>query len=522
MNKTNRNLIIATIVMIALIITTVVGGYAAGIISPSKSGDISSEETSLFGSTANASETKSNETLSAEDMNEAQKEEIRKNIKEAPDLKTATLNVSLNKRADELGLKKLENGQYAALMNFESMPYDLNAANQPSNDMQRASWGKQAGFVTYEITEAFGTPYAFTEAQANVIKCLQMNEYANFSDEEKRQFEIQAFKAFAANPNLFAATMRLMANQKIASDEKIGDHWLLWQQFKDDLGIDDEGNWTRKEDGSLSNPDGVAIFCYDREGKTYTGNHNYFKYVMGYLTFMENWEVGVARFEAAPGNHLPLDIENESVYRIGKNTTEPEYLPSIVWIYRVKNGKIALIFGTNVVDKRPEVLNYMIMPRQTAETTTPAPAKSGGSSGGSGSYTPQPFEPTPTPGPTPGPTPTPEHKKHPSDDAANAVTDWNDDDPGSGEHRADTGNSKSQTVEGSGGHAYTVVNHDGANPSNYNPGSAAGYTDNGAVPDTSAPENQVGIGDGVNHNTVNGGQSTTSTTNSGSISAPPA
>ena len=72
------------------------------------------------------------------------------------------------------------------------------------------------------------------------------------------------------------------------------------------------------------------------------------------------------------------------------------------------------------------------------------------------------------------------------------------------------------------------MNTDGAKQENYNPGPAADHTGNGAAPDTSAPENQVGKGDSVNNATVtddNTGKTTETNQEpavSGKISAAPA
>ena len=83
MNKINKRLIIAIVIMVALTITTIAGGYAAGIISPSKS-DKSSEETSWLGSIVNASDGK--ETTSADEITEGDVKAFMNWVEEQPDI----------------------------------------------------------------------------------------------------------------------------------------------------------------------------------------------------------------------------------------------------------------------------------------------------------------------------------------------------------------------------------------------------------------------------------------------------
>ena len=109
-------------------------------------------------------------------------------------------------------------------------------------------------------------------------------------------------------------------------------------------------------------------------------------------------------------------------------------------------------------------------------------------------------------------------------DIANAETDHKDDDSGPGPKKEDQGNSKSDTVDGSQYQQGNSVNTDGNNPSQYDPGPPADNTDNGAIPDVTAPENQIGIGEGVNNNSytdVQTGQTGDGGNNHGAISAPP-
>ena len=497
MNKINKRLIIAIVIMVALTITTIAGGYAAGIISPSKS-DKSSEETSWLGSIVNASDGK--ETTSADEITEGDIKAFMNWVEEQPDVDAPAVTKLLEEYFKKYNYIKGNDGSYLVPLSDESLM---------DTDAQRPFWGQQAGLVNYQIDDAMARPFNLTEDQKNKILSLAVNDTANMTDAELEGFRDQLLKTFLEDPILFEAYVRLLSDQHIGQTERFGDHWFAGQRFIETY---DQARFLGK---------GLNVWLRKINGTHYT-NSEYHKYVSAVVLMLTSRETEVVRLVAGPNDHYSLWAGDFSSLRMASPANYYEDLPSLSFIFKLKNGKIALRLGANLIDKRPEVLNYTTMKKEVAVSSTPsAPSKSKKSSGGgSDTPTPTPFNP-PTPGPTPGPTPPGGEIKNPNEDAANAITDWPDDDPGSGEHRADTGNSKSQTVEGSGGHAYTVVNHDGADPSNYNQGPAADSTDNGAVPDTSAPENQVGIGDGVNHDSVNGGQSTTSTTNSGRISAPP-
>ncbi len=461
--------------------------------------DMVQKVSSGFGLTAQASDG-STETANSGDINAEMAAAFFKTIKEAPDINSALVTSEMDEYGPKLGYAKVGD-KYIVPRNFELLNRDLNNPSHPSMDAERSSWAVNEGLVVNGITDAPRKPFALTTEQKSKVLSLGLNQFADMSAEEKENLELQLIRALMEDPILLEGYMRLFAEQQIGQEGKIGDHWLLWQQFcQQDLNS----------------------FTYTAEdGKYYTGSNNYHKYVVGFVSLLRAMDGEVARFTANEGDHLFLNVWEFGTDRRLQKADYKEDLPSYVFLFRLKNGKIALMFGSNLIDKRPEVLNYTTMTQEVAVTSAPVVKKRSSGGGGGGSSTPS----TPTPIPNnPPPTPGGGETKNPSDDAANAITDWNDDDPGPGPWKPDQGNSKSPTVDGSQAkpNRNRVVNTDGGNSNLYPVGPSADNTDNGNTPDTSKPENQPGNGDGVNRSSVNGGTGdTTNGSNSGRVNVAP-
>jgi len=397
-----------------------------------------------------------------------------------------------------------------------------------AQDEARQNAAKMIGLETQPINDALDFPNPeLTEADVKAILKARTNQKVKL-EKDLEDYEVAIFKDWLSKPVVFEAFINLMLDQKIGSDFTLRENWTGPTKF------------VEKYDQAREEGTGVNYWLRDFEDEA--GNHYPFMtteyvydYVIPFISFVYtqpfSCEVLTSR------EHYHLIAGDKGTLRKAELASYRDNKTAFVWRFMLKDNTVALMLGDNVRDGRPEILNYTVIKKPVVKkktedktptpTPTPTPSPSGGSPNPTPTPTPTPTPPGPNPTPTPTPTPTPETKS-PSDDKANAETDHKDDDPGPGPQKPDQGNSKSDTVEGSQAHADTVVNTDGAKPENYPQGPAADHTDNGATPDTSAKENQIGTGDGVNNATVvddnTGKQSETNQekTVSGKISAPPA
>lgn len=407
-------------------------------------------------------------------------------------------------------------------------------AQMTNQDHARQYATVEMGLNKNPINDALDFPNAeLTEADVKAIKAASVGQKVKL-EKDLEVYEIAIFKDWLSKPVVFEAFINLMLDQKIGSEYTLRDNWTGPTQFikaYDKAREDGEGvnHWLR---------------CFeDKEGKQYyyTNEEYIYDYVIPFISFVYEQPFNCEVLKS--NQHYSLIAGDNDILRKAQLNNYTEKKASFTWRFLLKNDTVGLILGDNARDGRPEILNYTVQKKpgksshKKSSSTSSQQVRSGGggdSSGGGGGS-------TPTPTPTPTPSNTPEYK-HPSQGSASQgnapVGGGKNDDSGPGTWKPDQGNSKSETVEGSQAHADTVVNVDGAKAENYDKGPAADATDNGAVPDTSAKENQIGTNQEAINTTQGTDQSTgqkadtTTTTNpstgqsepvvnDGAISAPP-
>ena len=410
----------------------------------------------------------------------------------------------------------------------EYLDYDLDAEGYlliplseeslRQTDDERPNASVEMGLNKNPINDAVAFPFALNEEQIKKILAAKIGQKIDFTEDEIKALRIELFTELAENPILFEAWMKLISDQKIGQDAKIIESWPAGKRY---LELNEIARDLEPYDGLDPYADirgkGMNIWLRKLDGETYT-NPEYQKYVLDVVLLLLPAKTDVEVLTAKAGDHYNLIPGEINSMRFAQPANYKESLASLVFKIYTKDGKVAIKFGANLRDKRPEVLNYTVT-RKPVQQSKPKPQQQ-----------PQP-QPQPQPqdpnNPNPSPTPTPETKNPNEDPAAQGnapIGGGINDDPGPGPWKPDQGNSKSDKVEESQYQQGNSVNTDGADPNQYPTGPAADNTDNGQVPDTSAPSNQIGIGDGVNNNSytdIATGQQTDGGNNHGAISAPP-
>ena len=391
-------------------------------------------------------------------------------------------------------------------------------AQMINRDSERQNAAKGLGLETQPINDALDFPNAeLTESDVKAIKAASYGQAISL-EKDLKDYEVAIFKDWLSKPVVFEAFINLMLDQKIGSEFTLRDSWTGPTQFT-------EAYDKAREDGEGVNH---WIRCFeDKEGNQYfyTSEEYIYDYVIPFISFV--YECPFSCEVLSSNEHYHLVAGDNDILRKAELANYRDGKTAFVWRFLLKDNTVGLLLGDNVRDGRPEILNYTIANKEeapktvtkktTTRKTTPTPTPTPSTSSGGGSSTKNDSTPTP-------------EVKHPSQGSASqgnaSVGGGTNDNSGSGTWKPDAGNSQSPTVDGSQAHAGTATNTDGGNSENYDQGPAADNTDNGATPDTSAPENQVGTGEGVNNSTVvdNSTGATTETTAEppvrGEISAP--
>lgn len=279
--------------------------------------------------------------------------------------------------------------------------------------------------------------------------------------------------------------MELYAGQKFGENLVLGDHWEAAKRFSDIIASTDKG---------------MNVFLRKVDGKYYV-NLEAQKLAVAIVNLLYPMPSKVESLTARAKNHYHLVPADQNSTRKLTPADYEESLASLTFRFYLKNGKVGLVLGANLRDKRPEVLNNTTVKKPAAKVTNdpsvnrnkqdpnPNPNKPGPN--------PNPNKPDPNPNPNPNkPDPTPEKKTEKKDPTKDPVVQGNaqtgggkNDDTGPGPQKPDQGNSKSDKVEESQYQQGNSENTDGNNVTNYDQGPAADYTDGGAVPQTAPIDN---------------------------------
>lgn len=370
---------------------------------------------------------------------------------------------------------KDDEGNYLVPANLESWQ---------QTDLVRPRKAIEAGLNKEDkpIDDALAFPYELTNDQVQKILKLGVGSKADFSDSEIEKLKIEMFQYLLGSPTGLEAYIRLLNEQKIADKFYLNEYWSAGNEF------------IKKCDEARKNGKGMNIWfvkMVSKDGKTeahYT-TAEYHKYVIALFNLLWPRKAEVAVYTAKAGDHYHLIGADFNSMRQATPADYNETLASLIFPFYTKDGKIAFRFGSNIRDKRPEILNYTVQKKTAKKTVTPTPTPvitwtqnpilptvptpttpTPGTPGDPPGPT-----PTPTPGPTPEPTPTPEIKK-PSEGTKAPVGGGQNDDPGPGEKKPDAGNGNGEYKPGTSPNPGDKDEHPSGPPSD--------NTDNGTPPKT--------------------------------------
>lgn len=403
--------------------------------------------------------------------------DLKNYITSQPQINEEGIRAFFNEYGDLFTFYQDEDGNYLFLVNEESLQ---------QNDIKRHRAAMDAGLVSYKIEDAAAFPYEFTDEQTGKLTKLKVGQKADFSEKERDDLVIQEFQTLFGAPWLLESDFRLISDQKISSDFKVGDYYMAAKEF---LGrYDDARNSIDINKDGVN--DGADIWLTKKVNKDDPSKYYYFttmeylKYPIAWWYFLYGTDTEVARYTVSAKNHYCLDICDFNSMRQLQPAKYAEDQPANWHILHTKQGKIALRFGHNCYDKRPMVYNYTAVYKPKPKSnpvppvvtyqlpqlpvitetviTTPSTPSTPSTPG------------TPDPTPTPTSTPSQEEIKSPKVEPKIPVGGGQKSDPGSGEKKEDQGNGKGEYQQGTSENPGNKDQHPSGPPSD--------STDNGTAP----------------------------------------
>ena len=375
-----------------------------------------------------------------------------------------------------------ENGYFEVLQDREGS-YIVAAGNEMfmQTDLVRPMKSVDMGLNKEQIDDAFAFPFELTEEQIGKILKLGVGQKGDFSDAEIEKLKIQLFQFLFGHPHALEAYIELLNQQKIADEFYLNEYWVLGNEYL-------ERCKTAREEGTGMNI-WYAKYVSDDEKEYHFTTEEYHKYVIGLFNLLWARKAEVAVYTAKAKDHYHLIAGDFNSMRKATPADYEESLASLIFPFYTKTGKIAIRFGANIRDKRPEILNYTVVKKPVAKkkkvdpppitltqeqppiifgvtTTTTTSPPSGG---------------TPS-NPPPG-----ENKeyKSPSEGTKAQTGGGQKSDPGAGDQKPDQGNGNGEYQQG------TSENTNGSDQKQYDPGPKADNTDNGKAPETKPIETQT-------------------------------
>lgn len=354
-----------------------------------------------------------------------------------------------------------------------------------STDATRPRASVEMGLNSNPIDDAVSFPFNLSSEQ---VQKVVSNDLTSFSAEEIDALRKELLREIFENPVLGEAWMRLVTSQKIADFYTIGDYWKTG------------ANFIAEADKARSDGEGMNHWLRN-DGEYYTST-DYQKSMAGLVMFLFSRQSRVETFTALPENHMhliPQIGEAANSQRFATFADYEEALASLTFRFYLKNGKVGIVFGANLRDKRPEVLNPTTQSNPATVTNNggkdnnAGKDKNAGKDNNAGKDKNAKKKKKAKPNPKDTPTTTEEQtteqkteeKKNPeASSLKQSEVPTQNDDSGPGPQKPDQGNSQSASVEESQYQQGESENTDGNDVTKYDQGPAADYTDGGAVPAT--------------------------------------
>lgn len=381
-----------------------------------------------------------------------------------------------------------ENG-YFVVYQDDNGNYAVPASDEMfyQTDLVRPKKVVEMGLSKTQMDDAFAFPFNLTEEQVKKILAAKLGSKIDFSEDEISAQRIELFQFLFASPHALEGYFNLLSKQKIADEFVVTDYWQLGNEFLERC----------KE--ARKNGEGMNIWYVtyrnQEDKEILTTSEEYHKYVIGLWNLLWPKQAQAVVYTAKAGNHYHLvDTMDFNSMRAATPADYDESLASLMFPIYTKTGKIALMFGANYRDKRPEILNYTVVKkpvvRQKAVTPVPTVITPPIIFGVTTTTTTTPPPSGDTPGNPPPDNPPPggntEHKS-PAEGTKAQTGGGQKSDPGPGEQKPDQGNGNGQYQQG------TSENPDGSDQKQYDPGPEADNTDNGKAPETEPIETHTSV-----------------------------
>ena len=238
-------------------------------------------------------------------------------------------------------------------------------------DDERPLASVNMGLNKHPINDAIAFPFSLTEEQIKKVIAAKAGQKVDFSEEEIKELRIELFKELAENPVLFESWMKLVTDQKIGQYAKVIESWPAGARYIElnNIARDLEPYTNGTDPYADIRGKGMNIWLTKVNGKTYT-TAEYQQYVLDIVYLLLPAETDVEVLTAKAGDHYCLVPGEKNSVRFAQPANYKETLASLVFKIYTKDGKVAIKFGANLRDKRPEVLNYTVTKKPTVKKTT--------------------------------------------------------------------------------------------------------------------------------------------------------
>jgi len=243
--------------------------------------------------------------------------------------------------------------------NSVSVPFvelNWNTIGQGEITQNRVKSAMNKGLADQEISDAASFCYSkLTSTDIQTIRFAQMGETFAVSDVARLKEEL--CKELLANPPLLLSYVETVLPMKMGDSKTIGELSTPLSEFVGTYQAALAGN------GRGAN---IWIICRTSD-QAYGMTREYLKYALTYIELLNRCGLSTARLEVVNHYHL-VGITEPSMTRL-TISDYVENLPSLVFTFYLKDGTAAVKFGSNLLDKRPEVLKD---PEPAPEVTTEA------------------------------------------------------------------------------------------------------------------------------------------------------
>jgi|GEM_PF-3500315 len=257
---------------------------------------------------------------------------------------------------DATTIEYTDNGETIAI------PFVELSFNTIGSSSDRVSSARKKGLSNQKISDA--ASFCYDSLSKKDVKKVRQAELGDKMSIKSGKLKRELYRELLANPPLLKAYAEVVLPKHFGSSKTIGELSPTMKQFIDEY------------EKALVDGTGNAHWLIHRKSDdSYAMNMSYLKYAATFITLLQDCETSVECLETVDSYHMD-GINTPSMTTLVR-ANYSEDLPSLVFSYRLKNGKIAIKIGSNLLDKRPEILKDPTPEDQETVTkqkeTTPKP-----------------------------------------------------------------------------------------------------------------------------------------------------